>query len=71
MSSAAPERGSATHERLNERFMDTQRTVEYEVDTSDDATPLEVLFYVVGILMIPLVPIIMVTVFTPFSGVSH
>jgi hypothetical protein len=45
--------------------------VQHEADTSDDATPLEVLFYVVGIVMIPLVPILMVTFLTPFSGVSN
>lgn len=44
---------------------------QHEVDTSDDATPAEVLLYVIGIVMIPLVPILMVWWFTPFSGVTH
>lgn len=34
----------------------------------DDYTMLEVAFWIVGILMIPLVPIIMVWLFTPYSG---
>lgn len=34
----------------------------------DDYTMLEVLLWIVGILMIPLVPIAMVALFTPFSG---
>lgn len=37
----------------------------------EEATPLEVLFYAIGILAIPLVPILMVTFFTPFSGLSQ
>jgi hypothetical protein len=44
--------------------------VQNEIDTSEDATPAEIALYVVGILMIPLVPIIMVAVLTPFSGVQ-
>lgn len=50
--------------------MAEQPNVHPQVDTSDDATPLEVVLYVIGILMIPLVPIFMVAVFTPFSGVK-
>lgn len=34
----------------------------------EDATNFEVVLYVVGILMIPLVPIVMVTFLTPWSG---
>ena len=34
----------------------------------DDYTMLEVLLWVLGILMIPLVPILMVAFLTPFSG---
>lgn len=34
----------------------------------EDATNFEVVLYVVGILMIPLVPILMVTFLTPWSG---
>ena len=45
-------------------------TVQQEVDTSEDASPFEVLLYVIGIVMIPLVPILMVTFFTPWSGVK-
>jgi hypothetical protein len=37
----------------------------------EEATPLEVLFYALGILAIPLVPILFVTFFTPFSGISQ
>lgn len=39
-------------------------------DPADDATPFEIALYVVGILLIPLVPIFMVAVFTPFSGIK-
>jgi hypothetical protein len=34
----------------------------------DDYTMLEVVLWVLGILMIPLVPILMVAFLTPFSG---
>lgn len=34
----------------------------------EDATNFEVVLYVVGILMIPLVPILMVVFLTPWSG---
>jgi len=34
----------------------------------DDYTMLEVILWVLGILMIPLVPILMVAFLTPFSG---
>lgn len=34
----------------------------------DDYTIGEVIFWIIGILMIPLVPILMVVFFTPFSG---
>lgn len=36
----------------------------------DDYTMLEVLLWVVGIVMIPLVPILMVAFLTPFSGMK-
>ena len=51
--------------------MAEQPRMQQEIDTSDDATPFEVALYVVGIVMIPLVPILMVTFFTPWSGVSN
>jgi hypothetical protein len=38
--------------------------------TEDDYTMLEVVLWVVGILMIPLVPILMVTFLTPWSGMT-
>ena len=38
------------------------------VVVEDDYTMLEVLLWVLGILMIPLVPILMVAFLTPFSG---
>jgi hypothetical protein len=50
--------------------MDQQTPLEQDVDTAEDASPWEVLLYVVGIVMIPLVPILMVSWFTPFSGVT-
>lgn len=34
----------------------------------DDYSMWEVVFWIVGILMIPLVPILMVWLFTPYSG---
>ena len=39
-----------------------------ETEVEDDYSMLEVVLWVIGILMIPLVPILMVTFFTPFSG---
>lgn len=36
-----------------------------------DYTNLEVVLWVLGILMIPLVPILMVAFFTPFSGIGN
>jgi hypothetical protein len=51
--------------------MAEQTTLQNDVDTSDDASAAEVLLYVVGIVMIPLVPILMVALLTPFSGVTH
>ncbi|MBD0319243.1 MAG: hypothetical protein ICV87_02855 [Gemmatimonadetes bacterium] len=41
---------------------------ESEPVVEDDYTMLEVLLWVLGILMIPLVPILMVAFLTPFSG---
>lgn len=38
------------------------------VVVEDDYTMVEVLFWILGILMIPLVPILMVAFLTPFSG---
>lgn len=34
----------------------------------EDYTNLEIVYWIVGILMIPLVPILMVWLFTPWSG---
>lgn len=45
--------------------------VEQEAETrpaEDDYTYLEVVLWIFGILMIPLVPIVMVMTLTPFSG---
>ena len=36
----------------------------------DDYSWWEVIYWLVGIIMIPLVPILMVTFFTPFSGIG-
>ncbi len=41
---------------------------EAEPVVEDDYTMLEVVLWVLGILMIPLVPILMVAFLTPFSG---
>jgi hypothetical protein len=38
------------------------------VVVEDDYTMVEVLFWILGILMIPLVPILMVAFLTPYSG---
>ena len=43
----------------------------YDVFGDDEPTNFEVLLYVLGILAIPLVPILFVTFFTPFSGISQ
>lgn len=40
----------------------------YEPESRDEATTLEIVFWLVGILAIPLVPILMVWFFTPWSG---
>lgn len=37
-------------------------------EAQDDYTTGELIFWIVGILMIPLVPILMVWFFTPWSG---
>lgn len=37
-------------------------------EREDDYTMVEVFFWIFGILMIPLVPILMITFFTPNSG---
>lgn len=37
-------------------------------EVRDDYTVGELIFWIVGILMIPLVPIVMVMTLTPFSG---
>lgn len=43
---------------------------EAETTQEDDYTYLEVVLWVIGILMIPLVPILMVTFLTPWSGMG-
>ena len=45
--------------------LDTQRT---EPATEDDYTTAEIIYWIVGIFMIPLVPILFVWFFTPWSG---
>lgn len=40
------------------------------VVVEDDYSWWEVAYWLVGIIMIPLVPILMITFFTPFSGVG-
>lgn len=42
-----------------------------EIFGNDEPTNFEVALYALGILMIPLVPILFVTFFTPFSGLSQ
>jgi len=42
--------------------------VVHEEEARESYTMLEVVFWLVGILMIPLVPILMVALFTPHSG---
>jgi hypothetical protein len=42
--------------------------VVHEEEVRESYTMLEVVFWLVGILMIPLVPIVMVALFTPHSG---
>ena len=39
-----------------------------EQTPADDYSMLEVVLWIIGILMIPLVPIVMVALMTPFSG---
>lgn len=41
---------------------------EHSTVPEDDYTTLEIIYWVVGILMIPLVPILMSWLFTPWSG---
>lgn len=43
---------------------------EAEPRGEEDYSMLEVVFWIVGILMIPLVPIAMVMLLTPFSGIG-
>lgn len=42
--------------------------VVHDGEAPESYTMLEVIFWLLGILMIPLVPIIMVALFTPHSG---
>ena len=44
--------------------LDSRRTEHLE----DDYTTAEIVYWIVGIFMIPLVPILMVWFFTPWSG---
>lgn len=46
--------------------LDAQRTTEPVPE--DDYTVGELVYWIVGILMIPLVPILMIWFFTPWSG---
>lgn len=39
-----------------------------DVEPEDDYSTAEIIYWMVGILMIPLVPILMVWFFTPWSG---
>lgn len=40
----------------------------FEPESREEATTLEIILWLVGILAIPLVPILMVWFFTPWSG---
>ncbi len=46
--------------------LDTQRTE--PIAPEEDYTTAEIIYWIVGIFMIPLVPILMVWLFTPWSG---
>ena len=46
--------------------LDSQRTERRAID--EDYTTAEIVYWIVGIFMIPLVPILMVWFFTPWSG---
>ena len=46
--------------------LDTRRTEQVAVE--EDYTTAEIVYWIVGIFMIPLVPILMVWFFTPWSG---
>jgi hypothetical protein len=48
--------------------IDIPRTA--DATPEDDYSMLEVVLWVIGILMIPLVPILMVTFLTPWSGMG-
>ena len=52
----------------SEVMADLNVRTETEPVVEDDYTMAEVLLWVLGILMIPLVPILMVAFLTPFSG---
>ena len=47
---------------------DLDRTRTEHVTVEDDYTNAEIVYWIVGIFMIPLVPILMVWLFTPWSG---
>ena len=46
--------------------LESRRTEHVEVE--DDYTTAEIVYWIVGIFMIPLVPILLVWFFTPWSG---
>ena len=48
----------------------TQTTTPDTRSFEDDYSWWEVIYWLVGIIMIPLVPILMIAFFTPFSGVG-
>ncbi len=48
--------------------IDVHRKIETEASPAADYTVLHVILWVIGILMIPLVPILMIALLTPRSG---
>jgi hypothetical protein len=63
---------SAANNPMNgERTMSDTTPAPQAIRTfEDDYAWWEVVYWLVGIVMIPLVPILMITFFTPFSGVG-
>lgn len=51
--------------------LNVQRDTTTDVDAfAEEYSWWEVIYWIIGIIMIPLVPILMVTFFTPYSGVG-
>lgn len=52
--------------------IDTRRADFAPLDPiEDEYTWWEVIYWLIGIVMIPLVPILMISLFTPYSGVTQ